>query len=262
MTTSRTGSALFFRPTPVTIALLLLAVLSMPATAQEIDTTGFLERMDDILTLEEADFSALMTLVAEDPDEGIDRRRARIFRSDRDGAFVTLVLEPEINRGQGYLQVDDALWFYDPESRSFSHSSRSESFQGSDARLSDLDGSTLALDYTITGATPGRLGSYDVFILDLEATSDDVTYPYLRFWVTKNELLTLKSEDYSVNRRLLRTSYFPRYTRTADAFIPTQVILVDELVQGKKTTITFEEVSTADLPDTVFTKSYVERANR
>jgi hypothetical protein len=32
-------------------------------------------------------------------------------------------MEPESQLGQGYLKVDDNLWFYDPESRKFSHSS-------------------------------------------------------------------------------------------------------------------------------------------
>ena len=104
--------------------VLLLATIIIPGlAAQEVDTTGFLERIDENLTLENKDFSAVMTLVSEDPEEGIDRRRARIFRRDRDGAYVLLVLEPAVNRGQGYLQVEDALWFYDPESRSFSYSS-------------------------------------------------------------------------------------------------------------------------------------------
>lgn len=244
-------------------ALFAVILFAAPAArAQEIDTSGFLEQIDENLTQASTDFSAVMTLVAEDPEEGIDRRTARIFRRDRDGAYVLLVLEPEVNRGQGYLQVDDALWFYDPEGRSFAYSSRSESFQGTDARVSDFESSTLAEDYLITSAAEGTLGAYQVYILEMEATNNEVTYPYLTMWVTRDEKLILKSEDYSVTNRLLRTSYFPRYTRAGDAYIATQAIFVDELVEGKKTTITFTEVSTAGLPDSVFTKSYVERVSR
>ncbi len=232
------------------------------ATGQSIDTGGFLDQMDQNLLLDDTDFSAVTTFVSEDPKEGVDRQTARMFRRDRDGAFVVLILEPQVNRGQGYLQVEDGLWFYDPESRSFSYTDASESFQGTDARVSDFDSSTLSEDYEIVAAEEGRLGSYDVYILDLEATNNEVTYPSRRMWVTKEQLLTLKSEDYSVTDRLLRTSYFPNYTRIAGAYMPTRVILEDELVEGKKTTITFEDISAADLPDNVFTKSYVERVSR
>ncbi len=244
------------------IALATLLLASPTAPAQQIDTTGFLELMDENLTQAATDFSAVMTFVAEDPDEGIDRRRVRMFRRDRDGAYVLLVLEPEVNRGQGYLKVDDSLWFYDPESRSFSYTSRGESFQGTDARVSDFESSTLAEDYVITSAAEGTLGAYSVYILEMEATTNEVTYPYLKMWVTRDQMLVLKSEDYSVTQRLLRTSYFPRYMRVGDAYIATQAIFVDELVDGKKTTITFTDVSTATLPDSVFTKSYVERVSR
>jgi hypothetical protein len=37
---------------------------------------------------------------------------------------------------------------------------------------------------------------------------------------------------------------------------------VDALVQGKKTKITLTEVSIDPLPDSVFTKAYIERVNR
>lgn len=232
------------------------------AHADAVATAGMLEAIDDARTLENADFSAVMTLVAEDPEEGIDRRKVRMFRRDRDGAYVLLILEPQVNRGQGYLQIDDALWFYDPESRSFSHTSQSESFQGSDARNSDFESSTLAEDYEITSAAVGRLGAYEVYVLDLEATNNEVTYPSVKLWVTQEEHLVLKSEDYSVTGRLLRTSYFPRYASVADAYVPTQVIFIDELVENKKTTITLSDISTAELPDSVFTKAYVERASR
>jgi outer membrane lipoprotein-sorting protein len=203
-----------------------------------------------------------MTMVAEDPDEGIDRRKARMFRRDRDGAFVLLILEPQVNRGQGYLQVDDALWFYDPTSRAFSFTSMSENFQGSDARMSDFGTSTIDADYEVSLASEGKLGRFEVYVLELEARHNEVTFPYLRLWVTKDSFLILKTEDYSVTRRLLRTSYYPRYTRAGDAYMPAQIILIDELVEGKKTTMNFEDVSTAPLPDSVFTKAYVERVSQ
>ena len=40
------------------------------------------------------------------------------------------------------------------------------------------------------------------------------------------------------------------------------MIFVDELVKGKKTTITLSDISLAAVPDSVFTKSYIERVNR
>jgi len=40
------------------------------------------------------------------------------------------------------------------------------------------------------------------------------------------------------------------------------MVFVDELVQGRRTQITLSEISLNALPDSVFTKAFVERANR
>lgn len=242
--------------------LLISLMVTATAGAQSINTTGMLARIDDAVRFADEDFSAVMNLVSEDPEDGIERTGARLFRRDQDGAYVILVLHPEVNRGQGYLQVDDALWFYDPESRSFSFTTESENFQGSDARVSDFSTSSFEEDYRIVSAEEGRLGNFSVYVLDLEATNNQVTYPFQRIWVTQDNFLVLKSEDYSVTRRLLRTTFIPRYTRLGTSFVATQVILEDELVPGKKTTMTISEISNTSLPNSVFTKSYVERVSR
>ena len=157
--------------------------------------------------------------------------------------------------------VDDNLWFYDPESRKFSHTSLNEQFNDSDANNSDFRASTLAGNYTVVSAEQARLGTHDVYILGLEANSDEVTYPTMRVWVTASPYLVLKSEDYSAGGRLMRTSYYPSYTKAGGRYVANQMIFRDELIAGKQTRITISEISTETLPDMIFTKSYVERVN-
>ena len=99
-------------------------------------------------------------------------------------------------------------------------------------------------------------------MLDLQATNDEVTYPFLKVWVTRNGNLILKTEDYSLTERLMRPSYYPRYARVGNAMVPTEMIFVDKLVEGKKTQISLSDLSAAPIPNSVFTKAYVERANR
>ncbi len=117
-------------------------------------------------------------------------------------------------------------------------------------------------DYRVTGYETGVLGSYDVYIIDLEAVRDDVTDPFLKIWVTQDTHLVLKMESYSLTRRLMRTALFPNYVRVGDAVIPRVMLFVDELVQGSQTQVTLDQISLSDLPDTVFTKAFVERASR
>ena len=246
-----------------TAFLMTAGLLSATASwAVDIDVQALLAEIDRQRTFGDQDFTAVLTLVSEDPEEGVERTVAQQFRRDDDDAFLILIRDPAVQRGQGYLRQGDNLWFYDPDSRKFSHTSLKEAFQDTDARNSDFGDVKYAEDYTARTIEEGTLGKYAVYVLDLQATSDEVTYPFLKVWVTREGGLVLKTEDYSLTERLMRTSYYPRYARVGSAVVATEMIFVDELVEGKKTRISMTDLSAAAIPDSVFSKAYVERANR
>lgn len=221
-----------------------------------------LERIDISMNFEDSDFSSMITMISEDPESGIEKRVIQQFRRDSEEKFLMLFQEPVTQRGQGYLMIDDNLWFYDPESRKFSHTSMKEQFAESDANNSDFGESSVAEDYRVVDVSDSTLGRFEVYVMDLEATHNEVTYPKLKVWITRDTNLILKTEDSSANGRLMRTSYFPSYAKVGDKFMASKAIFVDNLIPGKKTQITMSDISTEDLPDSLFTKAYVERANR
>ena len=247
----------------VTLAALLVVTLLLPApaSAQEPDFGEVLRTLDERMTFSDGDFSAVYTIISERPGEEREVTQARLFRRDQNDQFLILILQPQVQRGQGYLRIDDNVWFYDPESREFERTTIRENIQGSDAQNADLDQSSYSEDYRVVGSEAGRLGSFDVWILDLEATSTDVAYDRVRIWVRQDEWLVLKQEDYSVSGRLMRTSLFPRYERIGDKLLPRQILIVDELNEGERTQMTMSEATTQSIPDAVFTKAYLERVN-
>jgi outer membrane lipoprotein-sorting protein len=210
----------------------------------------------------DVDFSATMTMISEDPEDGISKRVIKTFRRDGEDKFLMLFQEPESKKGQGHLRIDDNMWMYDPQSRKFTHISLKESFDGTDAKNSDFKRSSLSEDFDVLSWEEGKLGKFDVWIIDLEASNDEVAYPYMKVWIDKKTSLRLKSEDYSLNKRLMRTSLFPNYTKVGNSYAPTRMIFTDKLIENKKTQITMTGISIEDLPDSVFTKAYVERVSR
>ncbi len=245
------------------MAVALFAAVVPAAGALDIsDGEEILEAVDGLRNFVGGDFAAVMTMISEDPDEGVEKQVVQQFRRDDEEKFLMLIQEPAVKLGQGYLQVDDTLWFYDPESRQFTHTSMKERFSGSDARNSDFGRSSITDDYAVTDLREGTLGSYQVYILELSATNNEVTYPHVVMWVTRDLFLPLKVEDYSETQRLMRTSLYPSYARAGDTYIATTMIFVDELIEGKKTQISLTDISVEPLPDSIFTKAYVERVNR
>jgi outer membrane lipoprotein-sorting protein len=240
------------------IALSAVTLIAGGALAND----SVLAQIDSNTNMEDHDLSMVATMITESAEDGVDKNVVRMFRRDDDDKFLILFQEPENQRGQGYLQVEETLWFYDPESRKFTHTSMKDSFDDSDANNSDFGAASWEEDYKVVSSEEGQLGKFSVFIMELEAKNDEVTYPTMKIWVNQSPALVLKSEEYSLSGRLMRTSYYPNYTKAADGFMPTQMIFVDEVVKGDKTTVTFDKISTGDLGDDVFTKSYVERVNK
>jgi outer membrane lipoprotein-sorting protein len=201
-------------------------------------------------------------VVSEKPDEDTSVFKVRMFRRDREDKFLMLFLEPETQKGQGYLQLEDNLWFYDPESRKFSHSSYKENLQDSETKNSDFRRSALVDDYEVESYTEEVLGRYPVYVVNLKATNNEVSYPRARVWIRTDNHLVLKAESYSLSDRLMRTAYYPNYVEVQGRYIPSRMLFVDELKEGEKSQVTIKDVSLSSLPDSVFTKAYLERVNR
>lgn len=234
-----------------------------PGSARDLSfIEDVLVKIDAQSRFEDTDFSALMTMIVEDPEKGIEKMVVRQFRRDDGQHFLLLVQEPKTQRGQGYLLEGENLWFYDPSSRKFAHTSLKETFQDSDARNADFSQWNFSSSYRVQDYQEGTLGQFPVYIIDLEAVADTVPFPYVKLWVTQDTPLVLKNEEYSLTKRLMRSTLFPKYARVGAVLIPTQMILVDELVEGKKTQIGLSEISTGKIPDYVFTKAYFEQVNR
>jgi len=248
----------------VSTFLILSSIFIVPSAVAQDDIPDFTEVLSSIDRISnlDTDISLTMAMDIKDPEEGDRTRKVQQFRRDTEDMFLMLIQEPESRLGQGNLRVDDSIWQYDPESRQFTYRSLAESFEGSSARNSDFRRSSRAQNYDVVSHTEGKLGNFDVWIVELEAKHEEVTFPFKTITITKDTLLILKTEDFGLSKRLLRTSYFPSYTKIEDKFIANKMIFVDALVEGKSTTVTYDNISAADIPDTVFSKAYIERVNR
>jgi hypothetical protein len=242
--------------------IVFLITNTLSGICVEPDIEALLKEIDENKNFLNNDFTGTYTIIQDKVDEGTSYKQAKFFRRDSEDKMVILLLKPEINKGEGYFQAEGNLWFYDPESRKFTHTSSKENFHDTDAKNSDFRKSSFAEDYDVEGYTEGKLGQYDVYIVDLAANNNEVTYPFLKLWIRKDINIILKIEDYSLTRRLMRTELFPNYIQTEGKYIPSKMIFIDEITVGNKTQILLEDVSLADLPDSVFTKSFIERVNR
>lgn len=259
-------------PAPVTAAAVMIFVwLLIPfvLSSTEILPEGLLEKVDALASYPDTDFSAQYTVIHDKPDKGRSVTVSQVFRRDDAEKYVILALEPASRRGQGYLRTGSTLWVYDPESRRFNSTSSQNRFQNSNARNSDFTQSTLSIDYSIISAERALLGRFQCWRLQLESVDARGATPSMAVWIDDENLLR-KAEDYSHSGKLMRTTAIPEYHRINGRKVPRTVLIEDALagavVDGffirERTLITVSDISFEDLPDSVFSKTYLERAGQ
>jgi outer membrane lipoprotein-sorting protein len=253
------------------VALFLFSLAPSTLAADELsraDSRRILGRADDLVSYEGRDFSAEYTVIDYKPGQGNSRTKMTVFRRDSRDTYTIIIMEPESDRGKGYLRVGENMWLYDPVPRRFTVISARDRFQNSTARNSDFNKSTLAEDFRILGHREEQLGAFSTDVYDLEAVTDDVTYPKMKIWIDKNDLVR-KFEDYSLSGQHMRTTAIPEYRQVDGRYIPVKIVIQDELrgreVDGvfrhERSLITVEKASFQSLPDMVFTRAYIERVS-
>ena len=218
----------------------------------------------------ETDFSGNYTVVQEKPGEGQSVTEAILYRRDKTAKWTILITGPAKEKGKGYLQYDNNIWFFDPADKRFTFTSAKDKFQNTNANNSDFTPQYYYRDYSIEKYSEVKLGNYDCVLFELKAKVDTVTYPILKIWVTKNDGLVRKKEDYSLSGQKLRTTAVPSYqtvkSSTGTYSVPVSMLIQDNLrgkkigdkMQYEKTQITIKNVSFEKVSDSVYTKPYLE----
>jgi len=234
------------------------------------DYSSLLKRAEDNTAFYETDFKGSYTVVQNKPGEGKNLTEAIMYRRDSKGVWTILVTGPAKEKGKGYLQFDNNIWFFDPADKRFTFTSAKDKFQNTNANNSDFAPQHYARDYAIASTEKVKLGKMNCVLFSLKAKVDNVDYPMLKLWVTEDDGLVRKKEDYSLSGQKLRTTAIPSYQfikyQDKTYSIPVSMLIQDNLkgkkigdkVQYEQTQITIRNVEFAKVSDTVYTKPYLE----
>lgn len=243
--------------------LFLLAACVFSAAAQSIaDAQLLLDKAYAEVNFGDIDYSCTVTLIVEKPDEPKEQIQFKLFQRPERDQFSMIQILPEADKGNGYLREGDNLWYYDAVGRKFQHTSIKENVGKTDAKVSDFETEySWRDDWEVVSAQNGKLGSYDVMIIEIKAVSKEPTYSKEILYIRKDVPVVLKEEDYSSGDRLMRTILMPKFTKVQGKYVATQIIMRDELNPGEQTQEIITDISLSKLPDKVFTKAYLESIN-
>lgn len=249
--------------------LLLISFSNMFAVTKK-EAQVLLKQAQDNTAFYESDFSGNYKVVQDKPGEGKTSYDALMYRRDKEAKWTILITGPAHDKGKGYLQYDSNIWFFDPADRRFTFTSSRDRFQNTNANNSDFAPQRFEQDYSIESFTEEKLGKFDCIVFSLKAKVKNVDYPGLKLWISKDDGLLRKKEDYSLTGQKLRTTAIPSYQNISSGKksrkLPVSMVIQDNLrgkkidgkLQYERTVISISNVKIAKVEDSVYTKPYLE----
>ncbi|HEY2405924.1 MAG TPA: outer membrane lipoprotein-sorting protein [Polyangiaceae bacterium] len=194
---------------------------------------------------------------------------ALVFRRSSDQKFMILFTKPKASQGQGYLRIDQNLWFYDPAVGKWERRTERERIGGTNSRRSDFDESRLAEEYDPEDSGEEKLGVYNAQVMTLKGKPGlDLAFPVIKLWVDKDTKNVLKRQEFALSGKLLRTSYYPKWqkiyseSRKGDIWYPQEIRFYDEVEKQNSTLILIKTVDLKPLEANLFTKAWLESKSR
>lgn len=247
----------------------IFTVFSQALSSSEAET--LLKKVDATTNFSGLDFKADYSIVQDVPGQGKNVMAATIYRRDSISSYTILMTEPSRDKGKGYLQRDNTIWFFDPADKKFTSTSAKDKFQNTNVTQSDFAPQNFSMNFKIVETKKEKLGALNVVYFYLKAKKNQGEYSQVKLWVTEDGLLR-KKEEYSMSGQLLRTTAIPSYQKVIsnnqERFLPVAMLIVDNLrgqvVNGKmdyeKTQVSIKNVSFEKVSDITYTRQFLELA--
>lgn len=215
------------------------------------------------------DYKAVAYLEQKERSKDDIAREVVVYRRDADDKLMLLFTKPKNEAGKGYLRLDKNLFMYDPTVGKWERRTERERIAGTDSRRQDFDESRLAIEYTPKYVGAEKLGKLEVHHLVLTAKDDvDVAYPVVDVYIDKATGNLLKREDKAVSGKLMRTSYYPKWSKLyseskkGDVYFPAEIRFFDEVEKGNSTLVIMRDIDLRPLDANLFTKAWLESKSR
>jgi outer membrane lipoprotein-sorting protein len=238
------------------------------AAASQADMVELLKGVDD-RQRNQGDWRSNIYMEQKEKDKVAVVYEALVFRRSADQRFMILFTKPKASQGQGYLRVDQNLWFYDPAVGKWERRTERERIGGTNSRRSDFDESRLAEEYDPEDNGEEKLGVYTAQVMTLKGKPGlDLAFPVIKLWIDKATKNELKRQEFALSGRLLRTSYYPKWqkiyseSRKADIWYPQEIRFYDEVEKQNSTLILIKSVDLKPLEANLFTKAWLESKAR
>jgi hypothetical protein len=195
-------------------------------------------------------------------EEGKEETRGLTVTVKGNNTLARYTSPPNMN-DRMVLMVDRNMWFIRSGLKKPVSISPRQKLMG-DAANGDIASTNYAEDYDGTLTGEEALKGEACYILDLKAAGKNVTYDRIRYWVSKERLVGVKAEFFTISGKLFKTAEFKydnRITTSAGEEVPfvSELVIRDAIQKDKITTLTYSSIKVRQVPDSTFNLNVLVR---
>ena len=238
----------------------LLLGSSVHLSARQPSGDEILRKIDKNMTSNTQIFTSRMVI------HGRRGTRTVVSKSWSEGETKTFseYLSPAREKGTKMLKLEDRLWIYSPSTdriiRISGHMLR-QSVMGSDLSYEDMmEDSRLRNKYRASVIGSESIDERDCWVVELTATTEDVSYYKMKLWVDKEHWIPLKEELYAKSGKLLKKLELKDVTKIDGRWFPKRMLFKDMLKNGDGTEFIIEDIEfDKKIPEYVFSKASLRK---
>ena len=188
----------------------------------------------------------------------------RSWLLDRDYSMI-LITAPSRDEGRAFLMRKNNIWNYDPvieRTTRLPSSMMAQPWMGSDFTNDDLvRDSDIIDDYSHTILRTEDYGGHKCYVIEMiPKPGTPIVWGKVKTWITVDEKLQLRVENYDQRNELVNTMVFDNITRFGDRRIPARITVTPEDKENQKTVLTYHKVEfNIDINQDFFTQSNMQR---
>jgi outer membrane lipoprotein-sorting protein len=200
--------------------------------------------------------------IAIDSIEGGRQQQRTIRVSARSFNSLAEFLAPPNVKGQKLLMLDRNMWFAKPGLSKAVPISPRQKFVGGAAN-GDIASTNYAGDYNVVHTSEDTVNSEPCYLFDLSAVDNRATYDKIKYWISKERLVGLKAEFYTVSGKMFKTAAFEYKNSIAIDGKPrefiSKMIITSAVQKDDVTTMNFGKVLIKRIPDAIFNLNLLTR---
>ncbi len=182
-----------------------------------------------------------------------------VFVQARAYDFLCEELDPPKYKGQKLLMVSGNMWFSKPGLSKPIAISQRQRLMGQAAH-GDIAATNYADEYDAVVAGEDVVDGEPCTLFDLKARTKKATYDRIRYWVSKERIVGVKAEYFTVSGKLIKTARmeYANRSRSGGPFI-SAIEIRDSLISENVTIMTYIEPRFDDIPPGILSLDRLSR---